>query len=689
MLINNYLYLKEQKLNYLQKIIIKSFYLLLFFQLGVSFASEAKAVATFHSMSLYWTPESGAFDRDVLIKYKKTSESIWKEGLPMRYNPILGTDKAAYRGSVVNLTPGTSYDFKLELEGTSESTSLTSTTWNEQFPIGSTINLIDSNTKLRITKGGTSDAYKVYDGKGSTIDVKHKYNACIEIDASYVIVRRFILKGAGVGEGSWPPIGAVTIANGVHDVVIEECDISDFGRKNPSPTFETHGYNMDSGITFYPSSSANIKRIIIQRNKIHHPTYDCSNWYEPEWPTHSDGPQGISMWNTQGNIVIRYNELYSDKEHMFNDIIGGGDNSSYLGSPGPDSDIYCNYISHTWDDAIEMEGGGQNVRCWNNYITQAMITIANAAVTIGPLYIWRNVTNKSEWWENGDRGSFIKMGHAGDGSVMNGYTYIFNNTILQENNNGCATGIGGSPEPGELFGPGRIVKHCISRNNILEVGRSNVVSISTNSQNIDNSYDYDLYDGIVPTNSEVNGINGTPTYVSDAGYNATTKTGNFQLAVESAGYDEGVIINNFVVSFEGNAPDIGADENGTPDFQYGVIALFIPQNATTIKSKRAVNNMGKDFLLLGNYPNPFNPSTTIEYLLKNKAGVKIVVYNSLGKRIKILENNIKTAGNHFCKWNGYDTKGNQVAAGIYVYRIEVFFPNNKLFTESRKMILVK
>ena len=55
---------------------------------------------------------------------------------------------------------------------------------------------------------------------------------------------------------------------------------------------------------------------------------------------------------------------------MYNDVIGGGSNGSFRGSPGPDSDIYGNLVSHCWDDGLEVEGGSRNVRIWDNYITQ-------------------------------------------------------------------------------------------------------------------------------------------------------------------------------------------------------------------------------------------------------------------------------------------------------------------------------
>ena len=125
---------------------------------------------------------------------------------------------------------------------------------------------------------------------------------------------------------------------------------------------------MDSAIF---SRSDTLKRLVVQRCKLHHPTFDGSTWYEPTYPTHTRGPQCISLFNTAGNHVIRYNECYSDLEHMYNDVIGGGSNGSFRGSPGHDSDIYGNLVSHCWDDGLEVEGGNRNVRVWDNYITQS------------------------------------------------------------------------------------------------------------------------------------------------------------------------------------------------------------------------------------------------------------------------------------------------------------------------------
>ena len=111
-------------------------------------------------------------------------------------------------------------------------------------------------------------------------------------------------------------IGAIVITGG-KDIIIEDCDISDWGRLDPKTGF---GFNYESAIF---SRSASLQRLVVQRCKLHDPSFDGSNWYEPTHPTHSRGPRCISLFNAGGNHVIRYNECWSDLEHMFNDIIGG------------------------------------------------------------------------------------------------------------------------------------------------------------------------------------------------------------------------------------------------------------------------------------------------------------------------------------------------------------------------------
>jgi len=515
------------------------------------------AIPTFHCLGLYWSPPGGSADKAVLVRYRPKRGSPWKDALPMRYNPIPGTDEdlTDYRGSIVNLRPATTYEIQLTLAGTSTFATLTGTTWREDFPTGPTVRVADRDTPLAIKESGTPGAYRVYDGRGATIDVRHQHDQCVTIDASYVILRGLTLKGAGAGEPARArPMGAIQIDGG-HDVVIENCDISDWGRRNPETGF---GRDYDAAVF---SRSAALKRLIVQRCKMHHPRWTCSPW-DDKFRNHTAGPQCITLFDAGGNHVIRYNECFSDLDHMYNDVIGGGSNGSFRGSPGPDSDLYGNLISHCWDDGLEVEGGSRNVRVWGNYITQAMMGIGNAAGSIGPLYVWGNVFGRSQR----DRGApglhFLKMGFAGGEHWMTGHMYVFHNTIFREDEWLPQGGLGGS----------RIVKHVVSRNNVLHVRSPQDFSASANKQNADNDFDYDLFSGRVPKGQESHGVRGQPSYAPGAGFDPATRTGRFQLAPDSPGAGAGVVIPNFSDGHPGPAPDMGAHQRGTPPVKYGVNA---------------------------------------------------------------------------------------------------------------------
>ncbi|MCB5228541.1 MAG: S8 family serine peptidase [Candidatus Cloacimonetes bacterium] len=88
--------------------------------------------------------------------------------------------------------------------------------------------------------------------------------------------------------------------------------------------------------------------------------------------------------------------------------------------------------------------------------------------------------------------------------------------------------------------------------------------------------------------------------------------------------------------------------------------------------------------LIGNYPNPFNPSTTISFSLQHKAPVEISIYNQKGQKVHQLYNNELPAGEHSLVWNGKDDNGNQAASGVYYYRMK-----SGTYTSSRKMIMMK
>ncbi len=92
----------------------------------------------------------------------------------------------------------------------------------------------------------------------------------------------------------------------------------------------------------------------------------------------------------------------------------------------------------------------------------------------------------------------------------------------------------------------------------------------------------------------------------------------------------------------------------------------------------------KHFLLHHNYPNPFNPTTTLRYDLPKDVFVNIIIYDMLGNVINKLVNDYQKSGNKTVQWNATDSQGHQVSAGVYLYSIEAGD-----YKQTKKMILLK
>jgi hypothetical protein len=71
-----------------------------------------------------------------------------------------------------------------------------------------------------------------------------------------------------------------------------------------------------------------------------------------------------------------------------------------------------------------------------------------------------------------------------------------------------------------------------------------------------------------------------------------------------------------------------------------------------------------------NYPNPFNPITHIDYSLARASEVSLIIYNSLGQKVKELVNSYQPVGKHTVNWDGMTDSGQMVSSGTYFYRIQ-------------------
>ncbi len=88
--------------------------------------------------------------------------------------------------------------------------------------------------------------------------------------------------------------------------------------------------------------------------------------------------------------------------------------------------------------------------------------------------------------------------------------------------------------------------------------------------------------------------------------------------------------------------------------------------------------------LYENYPNPFNPSTTIRYSLSENLHTNVVVYNTLGQTVRTLVNEHVTAGMHTIEWDGRNDLGQKVSSGMYIYKLTA-----GSYVSTKRMMLIE
>ena len=91
-----------------------------------------------------------------------------------------------------------------------------------------------------------------------------------------------------------------------------------------------------------------------------------------------------------------------------------------------------------------------------------------------------------------------------------------------------------------------------------------------------------------------------------------------------------------------------------------------------------------EFALHENYPNPFNPTTTLRFDLPEVSSITLTIYNMLGQRVRTFNMNDTPAGYHSVTWNATNDYGDPVGAGVYLYQLRA-----NQYVKTRKMVLLK
>jgi hypothetical protein len=153
---------------------------------------------------------------------------------------------------------------------------------------------------------------------------------------------------------------------------------------------------------------------------------------------------------------------------------------------------------------------------------------------------------------------------------------------------------------------------------------------------------------------------------------ATTEFEVIGYATLSEYVDEGVSTSESY-EYTVTATDFGLNESGKSEPVY--VAALAVDDASEIPT---------EFALKPNYPNPFNPETTIEFALPKTSKVTMTIYNLTGQMVRQLVQSEYAAGYHRVIWNGRDSRGNMVGSGVYIYTLKAAD-----FSQTRKMILLR
>jgi len=118
---------------------------------------------------------------------------------------------------------------------------------------------------------------------------------------------------------------------------------------------------------------------------------------------------------------------------------------------------------------------------------------------------------------------------------------------------------------------------------------------------------------------------------------------------------------------------VGSDCAWIDNISFLGSGVFVENNSISSKNE-----------LHSNYPNPFNPTTMINYSINNNSKISLNIYNIKGQKVKSLVDEIIESGYHTVTWNGKDDNNKSVSSGIYLYKLKT---DN--FEKTKKMILLK
>ncbi len=183
--------------------------------------------------------------------------------------------------------------------------------------------------------------------------------------------------------------------------------------------------------------------------------------------------------------------------------------------------------------------------------------------------------------------------------------------------------------------------------------------------------------------SDWSGPDGFP-YSADENFPAPN-SGRYCL-IAKIGENEPFTVGEFFyfISEESGELALGINDTHHGDNE-GVLRSWIWHNDPTTSDRKSITKLVPNTNQLSqNFPNPFNPMTTISYELQQSAKVELTIFNSLGERVRTLVNEKKSPNTYQVIWNGKSDSGNQLPSGNYFYQLKI---DDEI--QNKKMILIK